>query len=47
LFGDDAEAAAFTLAHAVNTPGGALITRYVRAGDVRTGTWGQVSKQSQ
>lgn len=40
LFGDDAEAAAFTLAHAVSTPGGALINRYVRVGDVRTGTWG-------
>jgi dihydrofolate reductase len=40
LFGDDAEAAAFTLAHSISTPGGALITRYVRAGEVRTGTWG-------
>lgn len=40
LFGDDAEAAAFTLAHSVSTPGGALITRYVRVGEVHTGTWG-------
>jgi dihydrofolate reductase len=40
LFGDDAQASAFTLAHSVSTPGGVLITRYVRSGDVRTGTWG-------
>lgn len=41
LFGDDAEAAAFTLADSVRTPGGALITRYLRGGEVRTGTWGE------
>jgi dihydrofolate reductase len=41
LFGDDAEAAAFTLAQSVSTSGGALITRYVRGGEVRTGTWGE------
>lgn len=40
MFGDDAEAAAFTLAHSVSTAGGALLTRYVRSGEVRTGTWG-------
>ena len=40
LFGDDSEAAAFTLADSVGTSGGALITRYVRDGDVRTGAWG-------
>ena len=39
LFGDNAQAAAFTLAHAANTPGGVLITRYVRSGEVRTGTF--------
>ena len=39
LFGDDAQALAFTLAQSISTPGGALITRYVRAGEVRTGTW--------
>src|SRR5262245_3196134 len=39
LFGDDSEAAAFTLAHSISTPGGALLTRYVRRGEVRTGTW--------
>lgn len=41
LFGDVSEAAAFSLAHSVSTPGGALITRYVREGEVRTGTWGE------
>ncbi|HLT47480.1 MAG TPA: dihydrofolate reductase family protein [Rubricoccaceae bacterium] len=41
LFGDDAEAAAFTLAHSESTPGGALITRYVHDGQVRAGTWGE------
>jgi dihydrofolate reductase len=41
FFGDDSEAAAFTLAHSMSTPGGALITRYVRGGEVRTGTWGE------
>ena len=39
LFGDDAEARAFTLAQSTSTPGGVLITRYVRGGDVRTGTF--------
>lgn len=37
LFGDDAEASAFTLAHSTGTPSGVLITRYVRNGEVRTG----------
>ncbi|MBN3806164.1 dihydrofolate reductase [Paraburkholderia sp. Ac-20336] len=37
LFGDDASASAFTLAHSVSTPGGVLITRYLRDGEVRTG----------
>ena len=39
LFGDNAQAAAFTLAHSASTPGGVLITRYVRSGEVRTGTF--------
>jgi dihydrofolate reductase len=39
LFGDDAQALAFTLAHSTSTPNGVLITRYVRSGEVRTGTF--------
>jgi dihydrofolate reductase len=37
LFGDNAQASAFTLAHSASSPGGVLITRYVRSGEVRTG----------
>lgn len=40
LFGDNAQASAFTLAHSTSTPGGVLITRYVRSGEVRTGAFG-------
>jgi dihydrofolate reductase len=39
LFGDNAQMSAFTLAHSTSTPGGVLITRYVRSGEVRTGTF--------
>jgi len=39
LFGDDAQAAAFRVAQSTCTPGGVLITRYVRSGEVRTATW--------
>jgi dihydrofolate reductase len=39
LFGDNAEASAFTLAHSAGTPNGVLITRYVRGGEVRTGAF--------
>ena len=39
FFGDGAQASAFTLAHSHRTPGGVLITRYARAGEVRTGTF--------
>ena len=39
LFGDNAQVSAFTLAHSISTPGGVLITRYVRSGEVRTGTF--------
>lgn len=40
LFGADALASAFTLDHSERTPGGVLITRYLRAGEVRTGAIG-------
>lgn len=39
LFDDNAQVSAFTLAHSTSTPGGVLITRYVRSGEVRTGTF--------
>lgn len=39
LFGDNAQASAFTLAHSNSTAGGVLITRHVRSGEVRTGTF--------
>lgn len=39
LFGDNARASAFTLADSMSTPDGVLITRYVRGGEVRTGTF--------
>ena len=39
LFGDNAEASAFTLAHSASTPNGVLVTRYVRDGEVRTGAF--------
>ena len=42
LFDDNAQVSAFTLAHSTSTPGGVLITRYVRSGEVRTGTFGEV-----
>jgi dihydrofolate reductase len=42
LFGDNAQPSAFTQAHSTSTPGGVLITRYVRSGEVRTGTFEEV-----
>ena len=39
LFGDKAQASAFTLARSTSTPGGVLIIRYVRSGEVRTGSF--------
>jgi dihydrofolate reductase len=39
LFGDDALASAFTLTHSMSTPGGVIIARYVRDGEVRTATF--------
>jgi hypothetical protein len=43
VFGDNAHVSAFTLAHATSTPRGVLITRYVRSGEVRTGTFEEVA----
>ncbi|MBV4490854.1 dihydrofolate reductase family protein [Pseudomonas oryzicola] len=39
LFSDDAAAAAFTLEHSQVSPKGVIIARYVRAGDVQTGSF--------
>jgi dihydrofolate reductase len=39
LFDDTALASAFTLSHSTSTANGVLITRYVRGGEVRTGTF--------
>jgi dihydrofolate reductase len=41
LFGDNADASAFTVASSARTPDGVLINRYVRSGKVRTGTVGE------
>ena len=42
LFDDNTQASAFTLAHSTSTPGGVLITRYVRTSEVRTGAFEEV-----
>ncbi|MFJ4456041.1 dihydrofolate reductase family protein [Pseudomonas sp. NPDC089392] len=42
LFGNDAAAAAFTLQHSQVSPKGVVITRYVRAGQVQTGSFDAV-----
>jgi len=39
LFGDNAQPSAFTLAHSISTPGGVLLTRYARSGEVGTGVF--------
>jgi dihydrofolate reductase len=39
LFGDDAQPAAFRLTHTMSTAKGVLINRYLREGDVRTGSF--------
>ena len=39
LFGEDAQASAFSLADSALTPGGVMINRYVRSGEVRTGSF--------
>jgi len=43
LFDDNAQASAFALTHSTSTHGGVLITRYVRSGEVRTGTFEEVA----
>ncbi|EJM63458.1 dihydrofolate reductase [Pseudomonas sp. GM49] len=45
LFGDNAQASAFTLQNSISSPGGVLIARYLRSGEVRTGTFEGVSQQ--
>ena len=42
LFDDNAQASAFTLANSTSAPSGVLITRYVRSGEVRTGTFEEI-----
>jgi dihydrofolate reductase len=42
LFDDNAQVSAFTLVHPTSTPTGVLINRYVRSGEVRTGTFEEV-----
>ncbi|WP_174683079.1 dihydrofolate reductase family protein, partial [Bradyrhizobium mercantei] len=39
VFGDDAQARAFTLERVDATPGGVLVSRYLRGGEVRTGSF--------
>ncbi len=39
LFGNDAQPSVFTLTHSTSTPGGVLLTRYARSGEVRTGAF--------
>jgi dihydrofolate reductase len=39
LFDDQVQASAFTLAQSSSTPGGVLITHYLRSGEVRTGAF--------
>jgi dihydrofolate reductase len=39
LFDDNAQASAFMLEHSTITPGGVLVARYVRSGEVHTGTF--------
>lgn len=39
LFGDDAQAAAFTLVESSSTPKGVLLAHYVRSGEVQTGSF--------
>lgn len=45
LFGDNAQASAFTLQNSISSPGGVLIARYLRSGEVRTGTFEGVRQQ--
>jgi dihydrofolate reductase len=41
LFGDDAQAASFRLEQVISTPSGVLICRYVRTGEVRSGSFAE------
>ncbi|MGB8426326.1 MAG: dihydrofolate reductase family protein [Desulfobacterales bacterium] len=45
LFGDSAQPSAFTLAHSTGTPGGVLLTRYVRSGEVHTGAFEEAEQE--
>lgn len=45
LFGENAQPSAFTLAHSISTPGGVLLTRYERSGEVRTGSFNEVEQE--
>jgi dihydrofolate reductase len=45
LFGDNAQPSAFTLMHSSSTPGGVLLTRYTRNGEVRTGTFEELEQE--
>lgn len=42
LFGDDARASAFTLESSTSAASGVLVARYVRSGEVRTGTFNEL-----
>ena len=42
LFDDNAQASAFTLENSTTSASGVMITRYVRSGEVRTGTFDEV-----
>ena len=46
LFGDNAQASAFALAHSASTPSGVLIARYLRRGEVRTGAFEESSRKA-
>jgi dihydrofolate reductase len=42
LFDDNAQASAFALANSTSAASGVLVTRYVRSGEVRTGTFEEI-----
>jgi dihydrofolate reductase len=46
LFGNDAFPSSFTLAYSTRTPGGVLLTRYARSGEVRTGSFEDAAHRS-
>jgi len=45
LFDDNAQASAFTLLNSISSPGGVLITRYIRSSEVQTGSFEGVRQQ--